>query len=137
MKPVMKLLLIGLLAFSGNRSGAEVIVGFASYCAGKKLSFDVRRVDLEAAPSWKQAREYPPLSPRRAAQAAGTFLRRIQPDYHEWVLSAITLEPTPLDNKWIYLVKYRAPVGREGLKGRMEFLEVPVLMNGQVADPTI
>ena len=137
MKLPIKILLLAIMAFSTVNCQCEVVAALASYCVGKQFTLEIQRSELEATPSWEAESENAPLSARRAIKAASVWLTRIMPDSGKWEMTEVAIQPTLVNNKWLYLVRYRAPIPPEGLKGRMEVLEVVVLMNERVVEPKI
>ena len=64
-----------------------------SYVRGERWTVNVSECDLKELPRWSEADEAPPLSPRKAIQAARTLLRTLVADADSWRLDAVRLKP--------------------------------------------
>lgn len=103
---------------------------------GKEYCFDIAKSVLDSAPPrWYAKAQFPPLSPRKAEAVALKEARQIRPDVRQWIRESINLVPLNdlVDNgHWYYLVKLRR--GDIDSTGVLEYLDIPVLMNGRVAE---
>ena len=103
--------------------------------------FHTTRGSLRKAPKWNASVEFPPLSPRRAQEAAWNRARQMRPDVSRWYRDSISLHPFGKSlylfdtDTWFYLVRFsRADVPTTGLPF---FLDVPVLMDGRALTPSV
>lgn len=86
------------------------------------------------APRWTEEHEFPPLSPRKAADSAIQFLSSRLPNsgaslksyrlYKSW-------GPEPLDCYWYYAIEFVIP-DPEDVGADSSLLEIPVLFDGTV-----
>lgn len=101
---------------------------FTSHYNGKTFAFEVDDKQLLKAPVWDTHQGHPPLDARKAVGLARTQLRDLVEDSQEWKLKEIALRESPIDGRWLYLIRCHPPMAK--LKGLMEFVEIPVLMDG-------
>ena len=106
-----------------------------SYVRGERWTVNVSECDLKELPRWSEADEAPPLSPRKAIQAARTLLRTLVADADSWRLDAVRLKP--LGQEWIYVVEFYepSPVPARPIVGPVPPLNIVVLMNGVAPIP--
>ena len=128
---LQSLLLAGVL-FAAQTPTTDTT--FTVEYAGKKYEFRVPGQDLQKTPAWPAGQDNPPLSPRRAIDAASRQLAALLPNGKDWRLYEVTLRQ--IENRWIYLVEFLEPL-REG-NGRQVStgFQIPVLMNGVAVAPT-
>src|ERR1051326_6542671 len=94
---------------------AQTTITFHSYYDDKRYEFKVTSEMLEGSPTWSDGEDYPPLSPRRAFEAATSLLSRFIPNVEKWHKREIRLFPidrqwNPINGKWIYVVEFGNPV---------------------------
>jgi hypothetical protein len=90
--------------------------------------FQCPRSQISSQPQWKPGEDYPPLPPRKAEAAALAQARLIRPDITDWLCLRISLTSSDR-GLWYYEVTLAA--GDRLRTGRTDYLEVPVLMNGE------
>jgi len=90
--------------------------------------FPCPRSQISSQPQWKPEEDYPPLPPRKAEAAALAQARLIRPDVTEWLSLRISLTRSDT-GLWYYVVTFAR--GDALRTGRADYLEVPVLMNGE------
>jgi hypothetical protein len=90
--------------------------------------FQCLRSQISNQPQWKPEEDYPPLPPRKAEAAALAQARLIRPDINEWRSLGIALRSSD-SGLWYYVITLCA--GDRLRTGRADYLEVPVLMNGE------
>jgi hypothetical protein len=113
--------------------GGQLETTFSVEYAGKKYDFRITEQDLKSAPTWPAAQENPPLSARRAIEAASKQLAILVPNGKDWRLSGVSLKP--IDTHWIYLVEFLEPL-RAGASDQVsQAFQVVVLMNGVAVVP--
>ena len=112
---------------------AQLETTFTTEYSGKKYVSRITEQDLRAAPSWPVNQENPPLSPRRAVDAASKYLATLLPNGKNWRLYQVTLKP--VENYWIYIVEFLEPVAQE--RQTSAGFSVVVLMNGVPVRPKI
>jgi len=95
---------------------------FSSYRANKRYDFNLSQQMLEATPTWDQYQDNPPLSPRKALQAAGDYMKVLFPDGDLWEVSQISLQP--VRDRWVYLIAFLGPIP----KGYAEYMQSPVTL---------
>jgi hypothetical protein len=91
--------------------------------------FQCPRSQISSQPQWKPEVDYPPLPPRKAEAAAVAQARLIRPDITRWDTLRISLAGSD-EWYWYYVVTLVAG-DRYRTGGHTDYLEVPVLMNGQ------
>ena len=112
---------------------AELVILSLSDFEGALYFFQTTRGSLRATPRWKSGAEFPPLSPRRAAEVALQRAQQIRPDVRKWHRASICLHQSD-DYTWFYLVRFwRADIS---IAGSPYFLDVPVLMDGRALPAT-
>jgi hypothetical protein len=91
--------------------------------------FQCPRSQISSQPKWKPEEDYPPLPPKQAEAAALAQARLIRPDIPEW--SSLRISLTRSDRGlWYYVVTLAR--GDNWLRtGQTDYLEIPVLMNGE------
>jgi hypothetical protein len=91
--------------------------------------FECPRSRISGQPQWKPEEDYPPLPPKKAEAAALAQARLIRPDITEW--SSLRISLTRSDTGlWYYVITLAAGDARLRT-GIPDYLEVPVLMNGE------
>ena len=92
--------------------------------------FQISRSELLQTPKWRDGRQFPPLSPRKAETAALRRAQQLRPDVSKWNLEEISLLrwAWPDDDRWYYLVTFWR--GDIAITGLPYFLRIPVLMDG-------
>jgi hypothetical protein len=106
--------------------------------AGDYFPFAIRRQelriphseqDLKQAPAWQPGQENPPLSARRAIDAAAKYLATLLPNGKDWRLYQVTLKP--VESYWYYVVEFLEPLPNGGGQTISSAgFHVVVLMNG-------
>jgi len=91
--------------------------------------FECPRSRIYSQPQWKPEEDYPPLPPKKAEAAALAQARLIRPDITEWSSLKISLTRSD-EGLWYYVVTLSAG-DRLRTGGYTDYLEVPVLMNGE------
>jgi hypothetical protein len=126
-------MLLSTLGFITLLLAAQLETTFSVEYAGKKYDFRVTEQDLKAAPAWPATQDNPPLSARRAIDAASKQLATLVPNGKDWRVSAVSLKP--IDGYWIYLVEFLEPL-RAGAPDQVsQAFQVVVLMNGVAVVP--
>lgn len=93
---------------------------------------DVYEAQLKDAPLWSEAAPYPPLSPRKAMQAATQFITNSIASAEPWAIESILLKDLS-DGHWIYVVQFEYTGPPAARAGSWPPVEICVLMNGEVA----
>ena len=93
--------------------------------------FQCPRSQISSQPQWKSEEDYPPLPPRKAEAAALAQARLIRPDITAWDCRMISLASSDT-GFWYYVVTFIAG-DRLRTGAHPDYLEVPVLMNGETA----
>jgi hypothetical protein len=115
---------------------AQVETTFTVEYGGKKYLYRVTDTELLKTPAWPAGQENPPLSARRAIEAARTRLAGLLPNGKDWRLYAVTLRP--IDDRWIYLVDFLEPLRGDGGGQQLSAgFQVVVLMNGVAVSPSV
>ena len=91
--------------------------------------FQCPRSQISSQPQWKPEEDFPPLPPRKAEAAAKAQARLIRPDITEWTRHRISLTSSDT-GLWYYVVTLSAG-DRYRTGSHTDYLEVPVLMNGE------
>lgn len=104
---------------------------------GKKYEFRIPDQDLQKAPAWPPNQDNPPLSARRAIDAAKNEIATLLPNGKDWRLYEVTLRQ--IDNThWVYLVQFLEPLRGNGNGQQLSNgFQVVVLMNGTAVMPRI
>lgn len=105
-----------------------------SYYNGRMYEFFVWSDHLEKTPSWPEAADSPPLSPRRAIGSARADLALFLPSAANWDMENVALAPLS-GQHWMYLVKF-AP-HQTNYNGPEQAVTVIVLMDGTAIKPVI
>ena len=112
---------------------AEVFMQSTFTVAGTNYLSIVSDADLKKSPAWLKADEHPPLSPRRAMQAAQATVTNLFKGVTP-IVDFVSLHPLGRENKWIYQVQFTTiPPG--GLDGDSAPIKLFVLMSGEVVLP--
>ena len=91
--------------------------------------FQCPRSKISSQPQWKLEQDFPPLPPRKAQAAALAQARLFRPDITSWGALYIALTSSD-EGLWYYVVTFIA--GDRLRTGPVrDYLEVPVLMNGE------
>ena len=114
---------------------SEMVNLSMSQFEGVLYFFRTSRGSLRKTPKWNRSAEFPPLSPRRAQEAAWNRVRQLRPDVRSWYRESISLHPFGNSlydfntDEWFYVVQFsRADVPVTGVPF---YLDVPVLMDGR------
>ena len=102
---------------------------------GARYWSSVLETDLVGQPEWETLREVPPLSPRRAESAARDRLLETFPAIKDWESEKICLRRAGNPRNWIYIVEMKPPAQGLITGGRLESIEIVVLMNGKTIKP--
>lgn len=81
-------------------------------------------------PVWREAKQNPPLSPRKADKAARNYIKTLISDSEEWIRTEIRLCEVANEH-WIYEVVF-VQAERGVFTGPCPTLVIVVLMDGQV-----
>src|SRR5438105_15754724 len=77
---------------------------YMSYNVGmNRLVVAVTAADVEAAPKWSEDADAPPLSPKRAVEAARGELATSFNDADQWKVVSVTLRPFGSRHDWFYI----------------------------------
>lgn len=122
---------IAVMAVCSPQAWAET---YYSYAAGKRFAVTVTEEAVAKAPAWADDADDPPLSARKAREAADAVRVRLVPDGlgGKWTLTRLSLVPTA--GGWVWKVGYRSPADGSDLRGE---LVLTVLMNGTVVEPEV
>lgn len=110
----------------------------------KQCDFAVMPDDVRGTPAWKDGADNPPISARaaiaRAAAVLPSVARQLPLDVETygadpWGFESLKLVPLGSDDRWIWVVNYRA-IGRSA-SAPAHHLELAVLMNGEVVKPKV
>jgi hypothetical protein len=112
---------------------AEVLMQSIFTVAGTNYVSLVSEADLKTSPAWLETQEQPPLSPRRAMQAAQATVTNLFKDVPT-IVDFVSLHPVGRENKWVYLVQFTT-MPRGGLDGDSLPIRLVVLMNGEALLP--
>jgi hypothetical protein len=106
-----------------------VPLGFSLF-EGGPYYFQASKAAVKATPKWSpDTSDFPPLSPRKALEAARQEAHRIAPYVQGW-WEYIELRPLVTNKRWFYVVCFdRADIVITG--SPPEPLHIPVLMDGQ------
>lgn len=116
---------------------AQAETTFTVEYSGKKYEFRIPDQDLQNAPAWAPNQDNPPLSPRRAIDAAKNEIAMLLPDGQDWRLYEVTLRPIDT-NHWVYLVQFLEPLRGNGNGQQLSSgFQVVVLMNGVAVMPRV
>jgi len=126
------------------RAGELVnVISSNSLFDGSRYEFTLSFEELDRSPAWQADQESPPLSPKKAAEAARHFLADLTGTKIDWHLSTITLHKysergDPNLDKWAYKVAFvEQPKldGSAGYDGPVQTFEVVVYLTGNVIPP--
>jgi hypothetical protein len=107
-----------------------------SYLLDKKLTTTITEEALQRSPQWKDGNANPPVAARKAVSYAETLKSKLVKDTvgHDgwtWHLESISLVPRD-NNRWYWLINYKASPNSGFLAGMPPSLHIVVLMNGTV-----
>jgi|SRR5579883_1303148 len=115
---------------------AQLETTFTVEYNGKKYEFHITDQDLQKGPAWPANQQNPPLSARRAIDAARNELATLLPNGKDWRLYEVTLRP--IDDHWVYLVQFLEPLKGDGGGQQLSSgFQVVVLMNGTAVMPRV
>jgi hypothetical protein len=100
----------------------------------KVFKTTITREQVAKTPAWSASADFPPLSPRKADQLAAAKFHKLLPDKSDWERKRIIIESIGDDAHWYYLIEF-APF--EPQLGRQASLEIVVLMDGKIIEPTV
>lgn len=116
---------------------AQAETTFTVEYGGKKYEFRIPDQDLQKAPAWAPNQDNPPLSARRAIDAAKNEIAMLLPDGKDWRLYEVTLRQID-NNHWVYLVQFLEPLRGNGNGQQLSSgFQVVVLMNGAAVMPRV
>jgi hypothetical protein len=131
MTALISLLFAAMIQPSGN----DLIGMYSSYVHGERWDFNIHRNDMDQTPRWSAFLDDPPLSPRRAIQAAESELNKLLPNANDWRLSAVHILPVAVQDSWVYMVEFlETPPGTHD--GPAQSMSIVVLMTGRAIEPT-
>ncbi len=120
--------------FIATLLAAQVETTFTVEYAGKKYEFHISDQELQRTPAWAANQENPPLSARRAIDAAAKELAMLLPNGKDWRLSEVTLRQ--IEDRWVYLVTFLEPLrGDDAARQLSSGFQIVVLMNGVAVMP--
>jgi hypothetical protein len=134
----MRILAIIILTFISSRLfGADC--EWHSYVGTNHYSFQVGWTAIDKTPIWREGDDQPPLAARKALRLARAELSKLLKNGERWRLDTVGLSPMiGHDGHWVYLVCFYPPAPPGGLEeGIIEYLTIPVLMDGIVLEPKI
>ena len=110
---------------------------YYSYAFGKQYGFAVTDDDLKKCPAWEKDAENPPLSAKKAIEAATKMKDSLVKDTKDfkWTFVSATLQPVS-DSKWVWMVHFDA-VYRGPSSGIPNHLRIVVHMNGTAVQPQV
>jgi hypothetical protein len=129
-------LVLTLVCVSLN-AGDELVFKVSSTYKGRQYEFRVTDSQINKTPEWKESRENPPLSPRKAVSSARRRLSKLVQDAKDWEVDKLSLESVGKKGMWIYIVELRPPFPPGGLEGVLPSLKIVVLMDGESIEPTV
>lgn len=103
---------------------------------GEQMFFEVPKETLAKSPAWRSDQASPPLPPRKALAAAEGVFSRMGLAPSEWRMASIGLEPTSMQDIWIYVITYVTTYETAPMNSRYK-LRILVLMDGQPIIPRI
>ena len=135
----MRTIAIIILMFIGSRLfGADG--GWYSYVGTNQYSFEVSWPVIDKTPIWRESDDQPPLPARKALRSARAELSKLFLDASRWRLDSVGLSPIlEHEGHWVYLVRFYppAPPGGGVEQGFIQYMTIPVLMNGVAVEPKI
>jgi hypothetical protein len=104
----------------------------AGYAEGSVFYYSLGHL-VGRTPAWERGDEHPPLAARKAEEIATKELSKLLTAPGAWSCSAITLERSPLKDRWYYIVKFE---NQHDSTSRGVGMRVVVLMDGTVPKTT-
>lgn len=126
------LLVTGLAANSAEVPGTPARRIISEY-QDRVYEMLITREQLTLTPEWKFEDQNPPLSVREAMSIAARHLAKEVVEASGWRFIKVSLEPTSVQGRWIYVISFDSTPASEGNKLWPPF-DVAVLMNGQPVD---
>lgn len=119
------------------KSDDQAIRGICSYAFGKQYTFAVTKAQLLKSPAWKDGNN-PPLSARKAIELATKLREKLvkDDDQYQWSFKEAALHKMAWD-RWTWEVLFEARVKEGGSTGIPPYLNIMILMDGTVVEPTI
>jgi hypothetical protein len=114
-------------------------VDYISHAYGKRYEVTVPNALLEKTPKWDGADENPPLSAKKALEAANKMKDSLVSDTKgiKWVLESLALAPSA-GARWYWTATYRAACAPGyGASGPPITLTLVILMNGTAIQPKV
>lgn len=130
-----------MLSFAAN----DYVLTFRAPFGSQDLWYGLTDAEIESTPTWEDLEKSPPLSTKRAIEAARHAIPRFEnegllkalPDTLEWTLEGLTLKPVG-DGKWCWLVSFEAsPKPGFGMTGISPEISVLVTMDGRIITPSL
>jgi hypothetical protein len=111
---------------------------FASYAEGKQFLVEVEDEALLKTPEWSVSAANPPLSARRAINAASEARKTLVSDREgsKWEVLQVELVPDTDVDRWFWVVTAERRAG-DNKVGDLSTLRLAVLMDGTVVKPQI
>jgi hypothetical protein len=128
-----------------SSAASNYIITFRSPFGSQFLWYGLTATEIESAPTWEDLEKSPPLSAKRAIEAAKNAIVRFEkegllealPDTLEWTLEGLTLKPVG-GEKWYWLTTFEAtPKPGFGMTGISLEISVLVTMDGRVITPSV
>ncbi|HEY6183279.1 MAG TPA: hypothetical protein VIW67_13610 [Terriglobales bacterium] len=135
----MKRALIFIFVFFSVSVSYAQVISKSYLFDGTTYEFSLSFTELGDSPSWSPTDNDPPLSPKKAVEAAKTFLLSLTGDKIDWRISTIKLHKYhERDSKWVYFVQFDEMPRTTGVyDGPVQVFEVVVYMTGKVIEPQV
>ena len=134
----MRTYLLALVVFvCWHAQADEMLFKVSGSYKGRRYESLVMESRIAKAPKWRESRENPPLPARKAMTFARKQLSGIAPDFADWSIQRLVLEPVGGKGMWIYVIDFEPPIPSDGLEGMPFFVKIIVLMDGSTITPAL
>ena len=115
---------------------AQTVFQTSNQFRGATYRSAVSENDLTSVPKWDAHQDFPPLAPRRAELAAKRAIQKLMPEITDWTANRISIRRAGTPDNWIYVVELSTLFPQGEIRGKLEAVEVLVLLNGIAVIPT-
>ena len=117
----------------------QTVLRTSSRFGTNEYSCVVTQEGLEKVPKWPQTDEWPPLSPKKAIQAAKGVMRGLVEGVgvEDWSSEKITLRRAGSVGNWVYVIAMASVFPPSVVVGQAQSIEVVVLLDGTAIKPKV
>ncbi len=131
------LIALALVLIPLSMPAQQTVLRTSSRFGTNEYSCVVTQEDLANCPKWAETDEWPPLSPKKAIQAATGAMKGLVEGVKNWSPERITLRRAGSVGNWVYVVTMASIFPPDAAFGQAQSIEVVVLLDGKVVKPKV